>query len=114
MEECIFCRIAKHEIPAEIVYEDEELVAFKDVNPAAPVHILVIPKRHVPAVMSVTDGDRELIGNIFLVIQRLVQEMSVAEDGFRVVVNQGRQAGQSVPHLHFHLLGGRSMSWPPG
>ena len=114
MEGCIFCKIAEREIPAQVVYEDDEVMAFKDVNPAAPVHLLIIPKRHVQGVMSLTDSDKELIGHIMLIIQKLAQEMSVAEEGFRAVVNHGMNAGQSVPHLHFHLLGGRPMGWPPG
>lgn len=113
-DECIFCKIAKHEIPAQIVYEDKDVVAFKDVNPVAPVHILVIPKQHIPGVMSITDDNKELVGKILLVIEQLAQETSIVEGGFRVVVNHGRRAGQSVFHLHFHLLGGRPMHWPPG
>lgn len=114
MEGCIFCKIARHEIPAMVVYEDNEIIAFKDVNPGAPVHALIIPKRHIPGIESLTDADAELVARIMLRIKELAEEMSVAEEGFRVVVNHGKNAGQSVPHLHFHLLGGRSMSWPPG
>ena len=114
MEECIFCKIARHEIPAQIVYEDDEVVAFKDLNPVAPVHILVIPKKHIPTVTSISDEDLPLVGRIMSAVKELAQEMGAAEDGFRAVVNQGRKAGQSVFHLHFHLLAGRPMSWPPG
>lgn len=110
----MFCKIARHEIASQIVYEDDQVVAFRDVNPVAPVHILVIPKKHVPAVTALDDKDKELIGHIVLVIKKLAQETSVVEDGFRVVVNAGKHAGQSVPHLHFHLLGGKAMGWPPG
>jgi histidine triad (HIT) family protein len=114
METCIFCKIARGEIPAQVVYEDDEITAFKDINPGAPVHILLIPKRHIPGVVSLTDGDAELITRIILTANKLAEEFGVARDGFRVVVNQGANAGQSVPHLHFHLLGGRALGWPPG
>lgn len=114
MEGCIFCRIAEHEIPAQIAYEDDEVVAFHDTNPVAPVHILVIPKRHIAGVAVVGEEDASLIGRIVSVVNKLAVEASIAGSGFRVVVNQGRQAGQSVPHLHFHLLGGRALAWPPG
>ena len=114
MEGCVFCRIARHEIAAEIVYEDENVVAFQDLNPVAPVHILVIPKRHIPGVVSLGEEDAGLVGSIVLAIKKLAQEKSVVQDGFRIVINQGKGAGQSVPHLHFHLLGGRQMDWPPG
>lgn len=114
MEECIFCKIARHEIPAGIVYEDDDVVAFKDVNPAAPVHILIIPKKHIPTITAISDEDGPIVGKIMQAINKLADEMGVAEDGFRVVANQGRGAGQSVFHLHFHLLAGRPMNWPPG
>jgi histidine triad (HIT) family protein len=114
MEECIFCKIAEHKIPAQIVYEDEEVIAFKDINPVAPVHILIIPKRHIQSVALITDTDSELIGKIILVANKLASENSIVESGFRIVVNHGKNAGQSVPHVHFHLLGGRVLGWPPG
>jgi len=114
MEGCIFCKIANREIPSRIAYEDDEVVAFHDLNPVAPVHILIIPKRHISGITSLTDEDKNLIGAILLTAGKLAQEHSVAEGGFRVVANHGRNAGQSVPHLHFHLLGGRPMGWPPG
>jgi len=115
MADCIFCKIAKHEIPSSIVYEDEQCVAFKDLEPQAPVHVLVIPKKHVESVLALTDADRELVAHILAdVIPQLAKELGVAEKGFRVVANTGDEGGQSVKHLHFHLLGGRSMQWPPG
>jgi histidine triad (HIT) family protein len=114
MEGCIFCRIIKREIPSQIVCEDDLVLAFNDVNPGAPVHVLIVPKKHIPGVNALTDEDRDLVGRIVLVAQKLARERSIAEDGYRVVVNQGANAGQSVGHLHFHLLGGRPMSWPPG
>lgn len=114
MDDCIFCKIARREIPSQIVHEDDEVVAFKDLNPAAPVHVLIVPKRHIPGVDALTESDSCLVGRIALVAQSLAREFGVAEDGYRVVVNQGRSAGQSVGHLHFHLLGGRNLGWPPG
>ena len=114
MGECIFCMIAKHEIPSQVVYEDEEIVAFKDLNPGAPVHILIIPKRHIPGLMALSEEDTALVGRIVLAANHLAEESAIAKSGFRIVTNCGEDAGQSVPHLHFHLLGGRPMGWPPG
>ncbi len=114
MERCIFCKIADHEIPVQPVYEDDEIIAFPDANPVAPVHVLVIPKEHIPGVLSVTEQNIGVVSRIWEVVPGLARELGVAEDGFRVVVNSGQAAGQSVPHLHFHLLGGRQLGWPPG
>ncbi|MHB1000971.1 MAG: histidine triad nucleotide-binding protein [Armatimonadota bacterium] len=114
MDSCIFCKIADHEIPANIAYEDDYIIAFHDLNPAAPTHILVIPKKHIPGIMSLTDEDNELIGRIMQVVKTLAQTEGIADEGFRVVVNYGENAGQSVGHIHFHLLGGRQLKWPPG
>jgi histidine triad (HIT) family protein len=114
MDDCIFCKIVRHEIPAQIVYEDDDVVAFKDLNPVAPVHILVIPKKHISELKAISDEDRELMGKLMVVIGKLARENSTDDEGFRLVVNQGEQAGQSVFHLHFHLMGGRSFGWPPG
>ncbi|MDO5114133.1 MAG: histidine triad nucleotide-binding protein [Planctomycetia bacterium] len=109
----IFKKIIDREIPADIVYEDEECLAFRDINPQAPVHLLVIPKKEISAVDALSPEDKTLVGHIFLVIQQLAKEFPL-EDGFRVVTNNGLLAGQTVPHLHFHLLGGRPLLWPPG
>ena len=115
MADCIFCKIAQHEIPSSIVYEDEQCVAFKDLEPQAPVHVLVIPKKHVESVLALTDADRALVAHILVdVVPQLARELGVAEKGFRVGANTGDEGGQSVKHLHFHLLGGRSLQWPPG
>lgn len=111
---CIFCKIVTREIPADVVYEDDEVMAFNDINPVAPVHVLITPKRHIPAVSSLSESDERLVGRIILTAARLAQEKGVSTSGFRVVVNEGRNAGQSVDHLHFHLLGGRAIGWPPG
>lgn len=99
---------------SEIVYEDENIIAFKDVNPQAPVHLLIIPKKHIESVMDFEDKDSELISKIFFVAQKLAQEFDVHESGFRIVNNCGKEGGQTVNHVHFHLLGKRSLTWPPG
>jgi histidine triad (HIT) family protein len=113
MSKTIFKRIIDREIPATVVYEDERCMAFKDVNPQAPVHILVIPKKEIPSLSEMTDDDAALAGHLLAVVRKLALERNLA-DGYRVVLNNGPDAGQSVPHLHFHLLGGRPMAWPPG
>lgn len=115
MADCIFCKIARKEIPSNLVYEDETVVAFKDLEPQAPVHVLVIPKKHIESLLALTDEDKALVGHILAdVVPQLARELGVAEKGFRVIANTGEEGGQSVKHLHFHLLGGRSMQWPPG
>ena len=112
--DCIFCKVARGEAPAKVVYEDGDLLAFKDINPQAPVHILIIPKRHIPNLAALEAGDEALVGKIHALAKTLAREHSMVQCGFRVVVNSGPDAGESVPHLHFHLLGGRRMGWPPG
>lgn len=114
MDECIFCQIVKKEIPANIVYEDKEKLAFRDINPQAPVHILVIPKKHISSVLELSEKEQELMGKLFSLIKEIVRKETKARDGFRVVINCGSDAGQAVAHLHFHLLAGRKFSWPPG
>ncbi len=106
MEECIFCKIIKKEIPSTILYEDDEIIAFKDINPAAPIHILVIPKKHIPSLVELEKDDELLIGKIYTVINKLAEAQGVKESGYRVIVNCGKDAGQEVGHLHFHLLAG--------
>lgn len=110
---CLFCRIAAGEIPSDGVYEDEEVIAFRDINPRAPTHLLVIPRRHVAGAHSLTDADDRLLGRLFSVMRRLADDAGLA-NGYRIVTNVGPEAGQSVFHLHFHLLGGRPLAWPPG
>jgi histidine triad (HIT) family protein len=112
--DCIFCKIIKGEIPAQKVFEDEKVLAFNDINPAAPVHILIIPKNHISSAMELDEDNSNMIGHIFTVAKKLAEEYKISEKGFRVVNNCGRDGGQTVNHLHFHLIGGRSMSWPPG
>lgn len=112
--DCIFCKIAQKEIPSTIVYEDEDVIAFHDLNPEAPVHVLVIPKKHIESLNAATPEDQALLGKIMLAIQKIAAEQGIAENGYRVVTNCGAQGGQTVMHLHFHLMGGREMLWPAG
>ena len=114
MEDCLFCKIVKGEIPCTKVYEDDKVFSFKDIDPKAPVHILIVPKKHISSLNEVTEEDSELIAYIFTVIKKLAKELGVAESGYRVVSNCGEDGGQSVLHIHFHLLGGRTLQWPPG
>lgn len=114
MGDCLFCGIVDGTIKANLVYQGERVVAFNDINPKAPVHILIIPRKHLAGVLDIEPSDRVLLGEIFQVVGRLAREHGIAESGFRVIVNSGSNAGQSVFHLHYHLLGGRRMSWPPG
>ena len=111
-ESCLFCRIVAREIPAKVVAETDDYLAFRDVNPQAPVHVLVIPKRHVRSLDETEDA--ALVGNMSLLAARIAREEGIAEDGYRTVLNTNRDAGQSVWHIHLHLLGGRVMGWPPG
>jgi histidine triad (HIT) family protein len=112
-EKTVFKKIIDREIPADIVFEDDRCLAFRDIAPQAPTHIMVIPKKEIPSVDALTDADAELVGHIWMVISDLARELQL-HDGYRVVVNCGRDAGQAVDHLHYHLLGGRTLSWPPG
>jgi len=114
MSDCLFCAIVDGKLKANLVYQDDAVVAFKDIAPKAPVHILIIPRKHLVSVSDIAEHDRALIGQIFQVAAKLAREQGIAESGYRVVVNSGADAGQSVFHLHYHLLGGRQMSWPPG
>lgn len=111
---CLFCKIVKKEIPAKTVYEDDEVLAFEDLNPQAPVHILIIPKKHIATSLDIQDEDNALIGRLFQAANRLAREKGVAEKGFRTVMNCNRGAGQSVFHIHLHLIAGRVLNWPPG
>lgn len=113
--DCIFCKIARKEIPAEIVYEDENAVAFKDINPVAPVHVLVIPKKHIASLNEADPiEDVHLLGHLLLVAKRVADLLGISESGYRIVINTGPDAGQAVFHLHVHVIGGRQMQWPPG
>ena len=112
-ETTIFKKIIDREIPADIVFEDDLCLAFRDINPQAPTHVLVIPKKEIASIDTITDEDQSLIGHLWLVIRNLARELNLAS-GYRVVVNCGAEGGQTVDHLHFHLLAGRSLTWPPG
>lgn len=114
MENCIFCSIIEGKIPCDKVYEDELVLVFKDINPEAPIHLLIIPKVHIGSINELEEENIELIGHIFMVSKKLSKELGIAEGGYRVVTNCGKDGGQSVHHIHFHMLGGRSLNWPPG
>ncbi len=114
MSDCIFCKIINKEIPSNVVYEDDKILAFHDLNPAAPKHVLVIPKVHFASLNEMTAEHAEIMAHLTLKIQEIASELGVAEGGYRVVCNCGDQAGQEVQHLHYHLLGGRNLQWPPG
>ncbi len=109
MEQCIFCKIVNKEAPAQIVHEDERILAFKDIFPKAPVHILIVPKKHIETVAHIGPDDKELIGELFVVAKKIAKEQGVSETGYRLIFNIGRGAGQTVDHLHLHLLGGGKM-----
>jgi histidine triad (HIT) family protein len=113
-ETCLFCRIVAGEVPADSVYQDERSVAFRDINPQAPVHVLVIPRDHMESLDEASQRDEATLGHLLRVAARIANEQGLSESGYRTVINTGAGAGQSVFHLHLHLLGGRSMSWPPG
>ena len=111
---CLFCKIAKKEIPSKVMFEDDDLFGFYDINPAAPTHVLVIPRRHIASLGEAEPADRELLGRLLLSARRVAEATGIAKTGFRTVLNAGPDAGQSVFHVHMHVLGGRAMAWPPG
>ncbi|MEQ8789920.1 MAG: histidine triad nucleotide-binding protein [Pirellulaceae bacterium] len=113
-EKTIFKRIIDGEIPADIVHDDEHCLAFHDIDPKAPTHVLVIPKKEIASFEAIDDDDRAVLGHMMTVLRDVARKLNLADDGYRVVVNCGRDGGQAVDHLHFHLLGGRKMTWPPG
>ncbi|MDQ0204266.1 histidine triad nucleotide-binding protein [Pectinatus haikarae] len=115
MSDCIFCKIVSRDIPADIIYEDDMVVSFKDLEPQAPVHILIVPKKHIKNLNTAIPEDKDIVSHIMVdVVPELAKKLKIADDGFRLVVNTGVKGGQTVDHLHFHLIGGRSMQWPPG
>lgn len=114
MSDCLFCKIAAKQIPAQVVYEDAEVLAFNDIRPQAPTHVLVIPRKHIATVNDVSADDRALVGAMVLAAQKLAAERGVAESGYRLVMNTNGDAGQTVFHIHLHLLAGRELGWPPG
>jgi len=111
---CLFCKIANKEIKANIVFENDSLVAFTDINPQAPVHILIIPREHIPGLNEISEANNELLGKIQIAAKELAKKNNISRDGYRVVANCGPNAGQAVDHIHYHLLGGRVFKWPPG
>ena len=114
MSECLFCRIAAGEIPAKLVFNDEKVVAFEDIKPQAPTHIIIIPRKHIPTVLDLDEEDRELVGHMHIVANQIAAEKSLTQNGFRLVTNCKKSAGQEIFHLHMHMLGGRDFGWPPG
>lgn len=114
MTDCLFCKIIKKEIPADIVYEDEKIFAFNDINPQAPKHILIVPKTHIPKLEDVKDENAQILGYLISKVPYIIEASGLKGKGVRLVCNNNSQAGQSVFHIHFHLLGGRNFEWPPG
>lgn len=112
--DCIFCNIVNGKIPTKVVYEDEQIIAFHDISPAAPVHVLVIPKKHIANLLDVTIDDNQVIAHLMMSIPQIATQLGLAEKGFRIVINTKDDGGQTVDHLHAHILGGRFMTWPPG
>lgn len=114
MSNCIFCKIANKEIPSEIIYEDDLILAFNDLEPQAPAHLLVIPKKHIPSLNEIDKEDSHIISHVFKVIPEIAEKKGIKESGYRVINNCGENGGQTVNHIHFHVLGGRNLTWPPG
>ncbi len=114
IDTCVFCKLAKGQLRADIVYEDEAVIAFKDIHPQAPVHVLVIPREHITALWEVDASHTQLLGRLLLAANDIADRMGVQQTGYRIVVNTGPEAGQTVDHVHFHVLGGRKLTWPPG
>ena len=114
IDECLFCKIIDREIPSKIEYEDDEMLAFHDINPQAPTHILIIPKQHVEKVADLSEADAEMLGKLVILAKKIAAKLKLSENGYRIVLNNGPWAGQMVFHIHLHLLGGRKFTWPPG
>jgi histidine triad (HIT) family protein len=114
MADCIFCQIATKQRPSQLLHEDEQCVVFRDITPKAPTHLLVVPKRHIAQLDGLTAADQSMIGHLIVTLTKMARQAGVADSGYRVVINCGAEGGQTVGHLHLHLLGGRAMHWPPG
>jgi histidine triad (HIT) family protein len=114
MPDCLFCKIASGVIPAEVIFQDESVLAFRDINPKAPTHVLVIPRTHIPTINDIGSDDTDLIGRLYLAAKKIASDAGIAQRGYRTVMNCNAEAGQTVYHLHLHVLGGRAMHWPPG
>lgn len=112
--DCLFCRIIAGDIPSTTVYQDDEIYAFRDINPAAPTHVLVIPREHINGIGAAEDQQQLLLGKLLISAKKIAEQLGLAENGYRLVINNGEQGGQTVYHLHLHILGGRDMTWPPG
>ena len=112
--DCLFCKIVNGEIPSKKVYEDDLVYSFYDIEPQAPFHILIIPKKHITSALEINDGNKDIVGHIFKVAAEIAKEHNIAEGGYRLVTNVGKDGGQTVGHMHFHMLGGRNLQWPPG
>ena len=114
MEDCLFCKIAAGKMDTDFIYQDEQVVVFEDINPKAPVHLLIVPKKHISDLNSLETEDSELIGHVYQIAKQMAAKYDIAESGYRLVSNCGDDGGQTVYHIHFHLLGGRKLQWPPG
>lgn len=114
MADCLFCKIAEGEIPAKIEHDDDLAVAFHDINPQAPIHIIIIPRKHIPTVIDVEKNDYEVMGYLYRVASMIAEKENISQDGFRLVINCGKSAGQEIQHIHIHMLSGRNFGWPPG
>ncbi len=112
--DCLFCKILSGDIPADIIFESETAIAFRDINPKAPTHVIIIPRQHVPTINDISQDDQAIVGSLFLAARAIAASEGIADDGYRVVMNCNAAAGQSVFHIHLHLLGGRTLGWPPG
>lgn len=112
--DCLFCKILAGDIPADVIFESDDAIAFRDINPKAPTHVLIIPREHIATINELSAGDAAVVGNLFLVAKQIAKQEGIADDGYRVTMNCNAGAGQTVFHLHLHLLGGRQMGWPPG
>jgi len=114
MEDCIFCKIINKKIPADIIFEDEKIIAFDDIKPQAPVHVLLIPKEHYASLNDIPNGHEDILAHLLLKARQIAHDKGIGENGYRLILNTGENSGQEVFHIHFHLLGGRRMTWPPG
>jgi histidine triad (HIT) family protein len=114
MTDCLFCKIREGEIPCDKVYENDDIIAFRDVNPQAPTHVLIVPRKHIATVNDLEEDDKDIVGNMLLAAKKIAADEGIAEDGYRLVLNCNSKAGQTVFHIHMHLIGGRVMTWPPG
>lgn len=114
MTDCLFCGMINGEIPSELIYDDKEIIAFKDINPQSPNHILIVPRRHINSLSEMEEVDKDLAGRLLFTARKIAQDQGISDKGYRVVINNGQNGGQTVFHLHLHLLGGRPLAWPPG